>query len=160
MRAVLRRTWAATQVALLVAAVFLSVQTLRPVQRAEFTALAQACGYTPGSTLKGNAICQTVGQVLTNGLQVGASGFPVSIICAVTGTLAGTAEVDVTPSCSLPTSTAPAAAGNQLAEVFCDVAGAGLAGGAVIGFIKNATQVGMQATTPTTATATCLIVGH
>ena len=149
--------WRISKTAIIVAAIVFAIQGNPWVQRSEFRALAQLCSWTPGSTLTGSPLCTFVGQVFLAGIQVGSTGMPLSVICVVSGTTNGASEVDVTPTCALPTSTTP---GTRQAEVFCTPASG--PGPSLVGWIKNATQLGVSpsAAPGTNVTFECLVIGH
>ena len=151
------KAWQVAKVVVVLVAFVGAIQGNPWVQRTEYQALAQFCGLTPGATVTGVGVCQSVAQVFLGGIQVGGSGFPVTVLCAVSGTTNGASEVDVTPSCSLPTSTA---SGKILSEVVCVISGS--TGPSLAGFIKNATQIGVS---PSAAPGTnfpfdCFVLGH
>jgi len=134
--------------------VFVALQSVPQVRHAE----AQLCGFTGGSTLSALVgVCQAVGQIFQGGIQVGAFGFPISEVCAVTATMNGATEVDVTPTCALPTSTAPSAAKGVLSEVLCTGFGSGAP---IVAWIKNATQIAISGTSGDTRTASCVAFAH
>lgn len=151
------KVWHGVKVAVIAFAVVCAIQGNPWVQQNEYRALAQFCGLTPGATVTGVGVCQAVAQVFLGGIQVGGSGFPVTVLCAVSGTTNGASEVDVTPSCSLPTSTA---SGKILAEVVCVISGS--TGPSLAGFIKNATQIGVSPSAAPVANLPfdCFVLGH